>query len=80
MVNLERSLVPKLNVYVNFWRRYGDGTITFVKIWSLGHLLSVLNIFHPKMKFTYEMELDSKLVFLDILLHRDGHEQPFIEK
>ena len=31
MVNLERSLVPKLNVYINFWRRYVDDTITFVK-------------------------------------------------
>ena len=32
MVNLERLLAPKLNVYINFWRRYVDGTITFVKI------------------------------------------------
>ena len=31
MVNLERSLVPQLNVYINFWRRYVDDTITFVK-------------------------------------------------
>ena len=31
MVNLERSLVPKLNVYLNFWRRYVDDTITFIK-------------------------------------------------
>ena len=31
MVNLERLLVPKLNVYINFWRRYVDDTITFVK-------------------------------------------------
>ena len=31
MVNLEMSLVPQLNVYINFWRRYVDDTITFVK-------------------------------------------------
>ena len=31
MVNLERSSVPQLNVYINFWRRYVDDTITFVK-------------------------------------------------
>ena len=74
MVNLERSLVPKLNVYINFWRRYVDDTITFVKIGSVEYLLSVLSNFHPKIKFTYEMEVESKLAFLDILLHRDGHD------
>ena len=73
MVNLERSLVPQLNVYINFWRRYVDDTITFVKIGSGEYLLSVLNNFHPKIKLTYEMEVASKLIFLDILLHRDGH-------
>ena len=45
--NLERSLVPKLNVYLNFWRRYVDDTITFTKIGSVEYLLSVLNNFHP---------------------------------
>ena len=74
MVNLERPLVPKLNVYINFWRRYVDDTITFVKIGSVEYLLSVLSNFHPKIKFTYEMEVESKLAFLDILLHRDGHD------
>ena len=51
-----------------------DDTITFVKIGSVEYLLSVLNNFHPKIKFTYEMEVESKLAFLDILLHRDGHD------
>ena len=74
MVNLERQLVSKLNVYINFWRRYVDDTVSFVKIGSVEYLLSVLNNFHPKIKFTYKMEVESKLAFLDILLHRDGHD------
>ena len=74
MVNLEKSLVTKLNVYINFWRRYVDDAITVVKTGSVEYLLSVLNNFHPKIKFTYEMEVESKLAFLDILLHRDGHD------
>ena len=68
MVNLEKSLVTKLNVYVNFWRRYVDDTITVVETGSVEYLLSVLNNFHPKIKFTYEMEVESKLAFSDILL------------
>ena len=55
-----RSLVPQLNVYINFWRRYVDDTIPFVKIRSVKYLLSVLNNFHPKIKFAYEMEAESK--------------------
>ena len=55
MTNLGRSLAPKLNVYLNFWRCYVDDTITFIKIGSVEYLLSVLNNFHPKIKFTYEM-------------------------
>ena len=73
MVNLEKSLVTKLNVYINFWRRYVDDAITVVKTGSVEYLLSVLNNFHPKIKFTYEMEVESKFVFLDIL-HREGHD------
>ena len=74
MVNLDRSLVPKLNVYLNFWRRYVDDAITVIEITCAEYLLSVLNNFHPKIKFTYEMEVDSELAFSDILLHRDDHD------
>ena len=51
-----------------------DNTITFVKIRSVEYLLSFLKNFHPKIKFTYEMEFESKLAFLDNLPHRDGHD------
>ena len=51
MVNLERSLVPKLNVFLNFWRRYMDNMITFIKIGYVENFVICL-------KFTYEMEVD----------------------
>ena len=51
-----------------------DDTITFAEIRSVEYLLSVLNNFHPKTKFTYQMEAESKLAFLDILLHRHVHD------
>ena len=38
MVNLERLLVPKLNVYINFWRRYVNDLIALVKIGSVEYL------------------------------------------
>ena len=48
--------------------------ITFVQIGSVEYFLSVLNNFHLMIKFSYEMEVESKLAFLEILLHRDGHD------
>ena len=74
LVNLERSLVAKLNVDLNFWRRYLDDKIKIIKIGSVEYLLSVLNNFHPKIKFSYEMEVESKLAVLDILFHLDGYD------
>ena len=60
VVNLENSLVSKLNIYINFSRRYVDDTIIFVKIGSVESFLSVLNNFHLRIKFTYEMAVESK--------------------
>ena len=44
-------------------RRYVDDTVTFIKIESVEYLLSIVNNYleHPKIKFTYEMEVVSKL-------------------
>ena len=40
---------------------------------DLQNICFVLNNFHPMIKFNSEMETESKLAFLDILLHRDVH-------
>ena len=51
-VDLERSLIPLLTAELK--KRYVDGIITFVKIGTVHHILSMLNNFHPNIKFTYE--------------------------
>ena len=43
MVELERSLVPKLSHYINFWKRFVDDTITFANIEVIDHILMALN-------------------------------------
>ena len=73
-MNLERPLVPKVNVYLNFWRRYVDDMIKFVKAGSVEYLLSVLKNFHPKIKFSYEIEVESNLAFVYTLFHLDGYD------
>ena len=68
MVELERSIVPKLSNYIKFWKRFVDDTITLANIKAIDHILTVLNSFDPNIQFTYETEENSKLPFLDIML------------
>ena len=72
MIELETSLSPELIDYIQFWKRYVDDTICFVKAGSVNYILSVLNSFDMNIKFTYELEHDGKLPFIDVLLCRSG--------
>ena len=68
MVNLVMLLVLKLNAYLDIWRWYVDDN--FIKIGSVEYLLSVVNSFNLEDKVD---KIESKLAFLDILLHYDAH-------
>ena len=72
MVELETTLVPKLEDHVQKWRRFVDDTFAYVKIGSVEYVLSVLNSFHKNIKFTYKEEQNNTLPFLDVLFIRDG--------
>ena len=61
MIELENSLVPTLNESMTLWRRFVDGTITFVKNDSIVYVLDQLNNFHERIQFTYTVEYDNKL-------------------
>ena len=67
MIELERSLIPNLQK-ITFWRRYVDGTICLVKIGSIEYIRSVLNSYRKNIQFTYEVESNAILPFLDVLL------------
>ena len=73
MVELENSLVPKLNESMTLWQRFIDNTITFVKNNSIAYVLDQLNSFHEQIQFTYEVEHNNKLPFLDVLLIKDAN-------
>ena len=67
MIELERSLIPNLQK-ITFWRRYVNGTICLVKIGSIEYIRSVLNSYRKNIQFTYEVESNAILPFLDVLL------------
>ena len=70
MVELERSLFPKLSNYIKFWKRFVGDTITFADTEAIDHILTVLNSFDPNIQFTYETKENSKLPFLYVMLCR----------
>ena len=70
MVELERSLVPKLSNYIKFWNRFVDDTFIFANTEAIDHILTVLNSFDPNIQFTYVTEENSELSFLDVMLCR----------
>ena len=58
---------------MNPWKRYVDDTISIIKETSVAHLLKVLNNFHKNIEFTYEMEENGKIAFLDVLIIRNNN-------
>ena len=52
MVELETTLVPKLEDLVQKWRSFVNDTYVYVKIGSVEYVLPVLNSFHENKKFT----------------------------
>ena len=65
MVELDRRLLPRLTEYMTPWKRYVDDTIATIKLTSTDHFLMLLNTFHKNIKFTYELEINKKITFLD---------------
>ena len=74
MVELERAILPTLRKHMRPWKRYVDGTISYIKEESIEHVLSELNGYHDNIAFTFEIENDGKLPFLDVLVIRKDYE------
>ena len=70
LVELEKSLIPTLTEHMSPWKRYVDNTIAVIKLSSIEHVLSILNNFHQNIEFTYELEQNGKIDFLDVMLIR----------
>ena len=71
MVELETSVIPTLGRWLLKCKRYVDNTICYVKIGIVDDGLKKLNGFHQNIQFTYELEKNNKLAFLNVLLIRN---------
>ncbi|UYV71172.1 hypothetical protein LAZ67_8002021 [Cordylochernes scorpioides] len=58
---------------IHYWRRYVDDIFCVIKPNELQPILNTLHSFHADIKFTYEIETNLVLPFLDILIIRTPH-------
>ena len=70
MCELENTLIPKLSMITN-WMRYVDDTFAFIKPGEEEYVKNELDNYHQNIKFTYEMEKDGKLPFLDVMITKN---------
>ena len=70
MVHLEEQMIPRLSNEVSSWFRYVDDTFTFIKEDKIEVVQQALNSFHKDISFTYEIEENHKISFLDVMVSR----------
>ena len=70
MVELENTIIPKLNGKLSLWYRYVDDTFTFIKKGEALNVRDILNTFNENIKFTFEEEKSSEISFLDVGVRR----------
>ena len=72
MVEVERSVIPTLMDKIKCWAKYVDDSLCYLKKDSIDYISKMLNGFHRNIQFTYKVETDSKISFLDVLVIHDS--------
>ena len=62
----------KLKKYIKLWKRYVYDTNFYIKPEFITDIINVLNGFHENIKFTYEVEHNGKISFLEVVLVRSN--------
>ncbi|XP_024890071.1 uncharacterized protein LOC112466277, partial [Temnothorax curvispinosus] len=75
MEDLETHCLSLLDFDVRIYLRYVDDIFTIVPKRAINALLEAFNSYHPRLRFTYEIETDNSLPFLDTIVIRDGDER-----
>ena len=70
MISLEEKVLPKVSNYLCYWKRYFDDTYAYAVPENIDFVLKELNFYHPNIIFTYELEENNKITFLDVLINR----------
>ena len=70
MTSLEEDLTPTLKSCLCNWKRYVDDTHAYVEPTKLEFMLNKFDNYHPNINFTFELEKNNEINFLDVLINR----------
>ncbi|XP_071579989.1 uncharacterized protein [Temnothorax nylanderi] len=73
MEDLETHCLGALDFDLPFYCRYVDDSFAIIPMSRLNDILDVFNGYHPRLNFTYELENNDGLPFLDTIVIRDGN-------
>lgn len=73
MSDLETECLKKLQFTPVFFFRYVDDIITCISRDRIDEMINIFNSYDERLQFTYEMEKNGSLSFLDVLLVRQGN-------
>ena len=73
MLSLEEEIIPKLTPYLCNWKRYVDDTYVNVNLGKVDSILTKLNSYHPNIQFSFELEKNKEITFLDVLVKRTSN-------
>ena len=71
--DLENTCLQKLDFKPTFYLRYVDDVITCIPASKLNVMLNIFNTYHPRLQFTYEVENNKTINFLDVQLLRKNN-------
>lgn len=72
MNDLESSCRLLLDFEINTFYRYVDDVFVIIPREKLNDILNVFNKYYPRLQFTYELENENSLSFLDVKVIRQG--------
>ena len=75
MEDFKRKALASLTTPIKFWGRYVDDTIVIIKRHFIDDFTAHINLLHPSIKLTMEMEENGKIPVLDVLIARDQQGQ-----
>ena len=67
-ISLEEAILPSIKKHVAHWKRYVDNTHAYINPSKIEFVLEKLNSYHPNIQFTYEIEENQKITFLNVLI------------
>ena len=72
MQDLEEEIIKKLDFTVSLYYRYADDTILFIPKDKINNIVDEFNKHHERLKFTFEIENNNSIPFLNILIIRNN--------